>query len=297
MSSCQNSFEQKQNSGPVPLCHNKKLMDWEEGSPLSLQAATLCIDDTPTYSVGTVGDSISRAFLADGRLADAPLLNWSSGIDLAKTNKESHLNRLIDLATSNNFHIRAANVAVSGARIQSLPQQVLSLKSQPRMVYATVLMGINNLCQDDITEAQFLTDFEGRMEASLRLFLDPQHFPTPPLVLVSSLPDVSQLFSLPALRDNSQCQVAWNLGCPNWQGAMLASTWASMNQAISRVVTRINHRHIVYDNGALAGQTFSASHVSSVDCFHPSQEGQELISETLWNAIDIENDYRDLIPF
>ena len=280
--SCDGSFEQNvtRRQG-TPLCSGKDD----------------CENNTPTYTMASVGDSISRGFLAEEELTDAPHLNWSTGLQLATAPNQSHFHRLISAASNRNFHLRGVNVAESGASADRLSRQITSLQSQSNLIYTTVLIGANDLCLGDIQSTSFLDDFEGRLRSSLNLFLDDNRFPVTPLVVVSSMPNLPALFTNPTLSASAHCSMVWAFSCPNWQQTSFNTTYSQMNQRIATAVADLDSPNIVHDGGALAAANFTANHVSDVDCFHPSLAGQGLVSSTLWNAIDIPNQHRSKIPF
>jgi hypothetical protein len=50
------------------------------------------------------------------------------------------------------------------------------------------------------------------------------------------------------------------------------------------VARNANSRRAYYRFVDLESQPFRGRHISSIDCFHPSEEGEALLSEVLWIA-------------
>ncbi|GAF73060.1 unnamed protein product, partial [marine sediment metagenome] len=246
--------------------------------PPSPEDASGLTDGYPD-SMASTGDSITRAMNPDPYLVgDQPEYSWSTGDN---STVESHYCRILQENSGidgNNF-----NDAVSGAKMTDLNGQATTAVSQG-VEYVTILMGANDVCtmsEAAMTDVPtFRSQFQQAMETLTSGLPDARIF-------VASIPDVYHLWFI--LNGNPTAVTRWNIFfiCHS-----LLENPTSMAQADVERRDRVRQRNIdfntqldevcglysncLFDNWAGFNTQFEAIHVSTVDYFHPSIEGQTL---------------------
>jgi lysophospholipase L1-like esterase len=236
-------------------------------------------------SMASTGDSITRAFDATWLgcfVADCPQYSWSTG---TSTSVNSQYRRI--LAKNPAISGQAYNDAKTGAKMVDLDGQLLAAASQ-QVQYATVLMGANDLCTSSAATMTSTDVFQAEFQKALTDFFAQD---ANALVFVSSIPNIYQLWS--ALHKNALATSTWKAG--NICQSMLAS---SNTEAQRQLVVAQEQK----DNAALqtvCGQfpgcrfdttllvyntAFTGSDVSTIDYFHPSITGQNLLAQQTWAA-------------
>ncbi|RJP19552.1 MAG: SGNH/GDSL hydrolase family protein [Candidatus Abyssobacteria bacterium SURF_5] len=189
--------------------------------------------------------------------------------------------------------------AVSGADIFDLPLQTSQAVSQSAY-YVTIFMGHNDVCQDhfeDIpSDAVFEANFRQGME-NLKNGL-----PNGATVYVLAIVDIYRLYVVGQDKKALgivDCELLWATTLLNWFpcGTMLnpliseadrqftRSRNIAFNKILERVTAEYNAadpHHYYYWTKLPFVFPFNESHVSNLDCFHPSAKGQKTLSAVAW---------------
>lgn len=253
-----------------------------------LSAKTIDSSTEQVIHIAALGDSITRAFNADGPI-DHPWNSWATGNSddegIFKRGKvKSHAEMLSDL-TGKSVHVH--NVARSGAKSEDLDRQVESLKGV-KITYATLLIGANDLCAHTHPLASGkqadMTKFSGHVESAIaKLILRNPEIK----ILLVSIPDMPRL---QRLGQGTSCQARWTtLGlCQNLLRERISTEdlslferqWHDANDNLKSIAT--SHSDNVLYNPRLAEYPFEREHLSDIDCFHPNIVGQNLLSYQTW---------------
>lgn len=234
-------------------------------------------------SMAALGDSITQATNACCSGGDYPAQSWSTG-DSRQDGIRSHYERLLRLQP----HIagNTVNYSVSGAKAADLPRQALAAAEQkPR--YVTILIGANDLCTPSVETMTPVETFRAQVDQALAT-LD-QVRPRP-RIFVSSIPDIHQLWSV--LHTNPAAQRVWSdfqicqsmlaaTGTPETR-AQVVQREAAFNTVLRQ--TCAQYKSCRTDRGAVYDYRFSESDISSLDYFHPSDQGQAKLAEITWRA-------------
>jgi lysophospholipase L1-like esterase len=234
-------------------------------------------------SMASTGDSITRAFDLDRShvLQDDPTDSWSTGSDEAVN---SQFDRI--LAAQPAIAGNVYNDASTGATMAALDGQLATASAQG-VAYVTVLMGANDLCTGTVAAMTPTATFQSQFRQALSDFFaaDPHAH-----VFVSSIPDIFQLWEM--LQTNIVAQITW--AAAHICQSMLSVTATAVqrqqvveqeqadNAALSSVCRRFAHCR--FDGDAVYRANFSAADVSTVDYFHPSLSGQQMLAAVSWSA-------------
>lgn len=225
------------------------------------------------------GDSISTGFDASHPLNNFHY-SWSTGSNITSNFKSQA--DYVKEATGIEFERK--NYAVVGAKASDIRRQIDKLGDKiPQL--ATLLIGANDVCgwRPDFDDARDL------FEADVRHSLDMLVAKNPNIrILMSAVPNVGRLYELGATHG---CQVKWNvtgfcsplLGgerTPQERQAFLTRLDA-LNDTLAHIAT--SYPQVKY-HGEVAQIQFEWEHVSRIDCFHPSVQGQGFLSEALWDG-------------
>ena len=234
-------------------------------------------------SMAAVGDSITRAAaLGDEAAADnAAQSSWATGYNPARP-INSHYERL--LANHPSISSRRHNHSVSGARMEDALEQARRAVLQ-RVDYVTFLMGANDLCASSANAMTSVFDFERQFAAALdRLMTGLPRVK----VYVVSIPNVYRLWRL--FGSHPLVSTLWDEAqvCPSMLSSDISE--ADRQQARQRnidfngVLEKVCARYArcKYDDNAVFDYPFTAEHVSPLDFFHPSLEGQKELAEVSW---------------
>lgn len=228
--------------------------------------------------VGAMGDSITRAF-SSGGLFDTPRNSWATGSSLRVSSHAAKISALLEV------DVAASNVARSGATSRDLERQLNKLLGRhARVDYVTFLIGANDICDwENDYDPQLNTFFERIDGVFSRLVA---HNPDIKIVL-SPIPDMYHLWQLGR---EMGCQMKWSLtgfcsallgkNRTDWERQLFVHKWQAANSALEEIALRYGNN--VYFADAAQRIAFEPEHVSRLDCFHPSVEGQRLISEETW---------------
>jgi lysophospholipase L1-like esterase len=235
-------------------------------------------------SMASTGDSITRAYdsTASGCfLSDCPQYSWSTGYN---TTVDSQYQRI--LAANSAISGHEYNDAKTGAQMSALDGQLKSAASQG-VQYATVLMGANDVCTSSISTMTPTATFQSEFQTALSDFFAAD--PTAD-VFVSSIPNIYQLWQL--LHSNSTAEFTWSsfkicqsmLSPSNTdtQRQQVLSQEEADNSALQTVCAQ--YANCRWDNLATFNTSFATKDVSTVDYFHPSLTGQNLLASVTWGA-------------
>jgi len=237
-------------------------------------------------SMASTGDSITRAYDSTSNgcfLSDCPQYSWSTGTTSAST-VNSQYNRI--LAANSAISGHGFNDAKTGAKMVDLDGQLKTAAGQA-VQYATVLMGANDVCTSSISTMTPTATVQSQFQTALTDFFaaDPTAH-----VFVSSIPNVYQLWSLE--HNNSTAAAEWRYFkiCQS----MLASTNTEANrqtvvaqeQADNNALATVcaQFANCLWDNLATYNYAFKTSDISTIDYFHPSVSGQNVLAGVTWGA-------------
>ncbi len=246
---------------------------------LPAQAAVSALPNSMT----STGDSITRAFNAGSPLKDSPGLSWSTG-DSSKVH--SHFRRI----RAQNPDIVAYNDAKSGARMGNLNDQA-KLAVSHKADYVTVLMGANDACRPSEADMTPVSDFESQFRTAMATLREglPRS-----AIFVASIPDLQQLLDIGENSANARQIWAAARICPS----MLANPLSEEQEDIERrervrqrvidfnsVLEQVCEEESPYcrfDDNAVFSYPFQLRHLSTVDYFHLSIAGQNVVAELTW---------------
>jgi lysophospholipase L1-like esterase len=234
-------------------------------------------------SMVALGDSITRGFDTCGLLTDCPTYSWATGRGSGVTGLAS---RLIDRPTGHTW-----NLAVSGARMAALPNQVTAATAHhPDLV--TVLMGANDACRSTAGAMTPVPAFRSQFSAALAQL----HRELPRArVVVASIPDIYQVWKVG--HTQSAARGVWELGmCPSMLADPTSTAPSDVHRraavrarvvAYNTVLGQVCGQYATcsYDGGAVFRTHFTASELSHVDWFHPSAAGQARLAGVVYRAV------------
>jgi hypothetical protein len=190
--------------------------------------------------------------------------------------------------------------AANGARWDdALSQAQNGIGGAP--TYVTVMLGGNDVCRDTILDLPSGEEIQAHVASALA-YLD-QNLPAGASVVVVGIPDIKRLYDVAISGEGGfgliDCSAIWQttaLGFPC--GSMLSpdNTEAdrlyaqSQNELYNGIIelevrnkkklsTRVHYTFL-----PAATTAFSADDISSIDCFHPSGQGEALLSTMTWNS-------------
>lgn len=258
--------------------------------------------------LSSLGDSITEAVNAeeidpfDFGLSRNRWASWANGYTkdwdtlLDRTDVNSH-NQRIDALFGEEGRKNKAPAKIGADSEDLLKQAMKAVKN--RADYVPILMGQNDICGDDPseipTDEEFETNFRAGFDA-LALGLPPGA-----TVYVLGIVDIYRLWQigdeLEAL-GVIDCEDAWDLlGDKAPCGTMLdpdnseedrqatRSRIVAFNTILEQLVAEYSAsdpQHYWQFSDTSFTTDFDEDHVSEIDCFHPSAEGQELIAEETW---------------
>lgn len=231
--------------------------------------------------MAALGDSITMAANLDSsRMGDNPGHSWATG-SVAEDGIESHAERLRP-----DVENRTLNAARSGARMADLARQA-DAAVRHGAHYVTILMGANDACARSLAGMTPVETYRRQFrEAAERL---DEGLPEGALVYVVSVPDVTGLRA--ALWDDPDARFVWrtfgvcqailseNLTEADVQAAR--ERIAAYNRVLREESAAFGFR---FDDDAVFREPVKPEHVSPLDAFHPSLEGQRRLAEVTWKA-------------
>ncbi len=256
------------------------------------------LDPLRLYSIG---DSITTGF-DSWFIGNNDAVSWANGFhgfweDLFGIPDIDSFNQRITASYGSSGR---ANVmaAANGARWDDALGQALGVAGEaPTLV--TVLLGGNDVCRDEI--ADLPTDAEIQSHVRTTLSYLHSQLPAGATVQVAGIPDIKLLHDVGLAEKGLlgiDCTAIWAttaLGFPC--GSMLSpdnteadrlyvqSRNFAYNDIIEAEVERIHRltRRVYFHFTDAESVAFTGDDISSIDCFHPSADGQALIAEVGWS--------------
>jgi lysophospholipase L1-like esterase len=249
----------------------------------------------PPSAIASTGDSITRGFHTQSLLTDSVQNSWSTGTNTAVN---SVYNRILELnpAIAGNNH----NNALTGARMNDFARQAGNAASNdPELV--TVLLGANDACTSTEASMTPVATYEQQFRAGMEILATEA---PETLVFVSSVPNIYRLWEIG--RNNFTARLQWSLyGICQSMLANAGSTSAGDEARRQRVLQRVRDYNATLeavcaeylrcrsDGGAAFALQFTASDMSTLDFFHPNNNGQAKAASAAWGAMF---DFADLTP-
>jgi hypothetical protein len=227
--------------------------------------------------LGSLGDSITVACNA-ASVGDNPALSWSTGTD---SRVNSHLKRLAILLKND---VQGVNVAVSGSKVEDLKAQANRLANH-KPDYVTIEIGANDLCAWTSDYAAKILQFgiDLRFIVARMVDINPDV-----KILLASIPDIYGLWEIGSRRPD--CQLRWDVlrlcgpllssGVTTQERVAFVERWRIVNANIQSVAEAFP-KNVIF-NAAVASSRISSEDISSIDCFHPSVHGQNLLADRAW---------------
>lgn len=260
--------------------------------------------------LSAIGDSITAGVNAEEfniiRIANPnPWASFSNGYQgfwewlLGRTDVNSHNQRIgRNFGSENRLNDLQA---VSGSDSFNLLEQAQGAVEREAN-YVTLFMGHNDVCQNDFADIPSDTEFEANVRAALETLR--MGLPAGSTIYLIGLVDIYKLYQLGEDLDAFgflDCDVLWATTLLNIYpcGTMLspANTEAdrlftrsrnlAFNTILRDLASEYNRddidRYYAYTDAAERIE-FAADDVSPFDCFHPSANGQRLLSEATWTT-------------
>lgn len=237
-------------------------------------------DPITTIKLVALGDSITTATNVKG-FGESPENSWVTG-DSSELGVDSHHLRL---QGESNVVVSVTNAANSGATSADLTNQVDEIiESSP--THVTLMIGANDACDwtadgFDTEVVSYITNIETEIQRLVAK--DPAL-----KILVVAIPDMKRMWQIGS---QLSCSVIWGFAgvCSNLLGTAVTDEQRTAFQ--ERIITAngklealaSSYSSNVAYNAAVGELQFDAEHLSSLDCFHPSAAGQQLIAETTWD--------------
>lgn len=233
-------------------------------------------------SFAVLGDSISRAFDADGTFGEQPANVWATGTNASVNSIHQRLLAVHPGTT-------AFNDSVTGAKMSGIQPQANSAVSQGADM-VLILMGGNDVCTSSeatmTTAADYQTQFSQAMVTLTTGLPDAR-------IGVISIPDVYLLWEL--FHDNASARNVWAfasicqslLANPTSTAQVDVDRRAAVRQRNMDLNTVLHdvcaqYAHCRFDNYLGFNTAFEATDVSSLDYFHPSVAGQTKLAALAW---------------
>jgi lysophospholipase L1-like esterase len=254
--------------------------------------------------LSSTGDSISAGIDVNyyGQNANASWVNGYYGFWewlFGYTNVKSHNQRI----TANWGSSGRANYmdAVSGADMFDFPLQTSQAVSQSAY-YVTAFMGHNDVCQNNFAAIPSDAVFEANFRAGMNNLKN--GLPNGATVYVLAIVDIRRLYEVGKdmyALGILDCEVLWATTLLNWFpcGTMLSplnteadrqytrSRNIAFNTILQNVTAEFNANdphHYYYFTNLPFVYPYTSGDVSTLDCFHPSGQGQKTLSRESWNV-------------
>jgi len=232
-------------------------------------------------SMASLGDSITRAFNANGWFVEYPGRSFSTGDN---TSVNSHYLRI--RAKNSAINGRNYNLATSGAEMVDLNAQAQNAVSRG-VQYVTIELGANDVCASSEAGMTPVTTYRAQLDQALTTLKN--GLPNAAVAIIS-VPSVYRLWEIG--KNSSSARAAWDQFdiCQS----MLANPTSTLQADVDRR-NRVRQRNIDYntqlaqactaygancdfDDNAVFNYPFVLSQVSSWDYFHPNTSGQAVLA-------------------
>lgn len=234
--------------------------------------------------VGAIGDSLSTGFNAR-RLGDNREFSWSTGNGSGLTSQSTRI------ARKRKAPVITYNEAIAGSKARDLHRQsVRLLRHNPN--YVTITIGANDICTWDSDYTQDQVEFKKTLIETITKIV--RHSREIKIILIP-IPDLYNVWEIS--HNIKRCQEIWDtlqlcqplLGKANsiQERIKFIERWKIANMIISEVANSFPDQ--IRFQPELANTKFEWSHLSPKDCFHPSIEGQNLMSEIAWQKILVDD--------
>jgi len=267
----------------------------------SYNAAALVSGQSAPKRIFSIGDSITRAY--DAYLPKDNLnISWANGYYgfwqklLGLPNIYSHYQRIRSAYGS--WGTRNVTVAANGASMANFPDMA-AIVAGTNSTYVPVLLGANDICSSPIwhlpENGAFETNFRNGMNALVA------NLPDGATIYVAAIPDIEQVYQVGLTKDALglvSCPVVWTLNhiCQSmlalWNTPEDRDYVTSRIQGYNEILKRVTQeypeiasnlgRKLFISFTRVTNDAFSASEISDIDCFHPSELGQKTISSKTW---------------
>jgi lysophospholipase L1-like esterase len=246
-------------------------------------------------SMAALGDSITQAFNACPAkpLANCPESSWSTG---SNGTVDSVYERLLVLNTK----IKGNNIndAVSGAKMAELNTQAKAAVTS-KVELVTILMGANDACTSSLSTMTSVATYKSEFETAMKTLTS--GIPSA-RIDVGSLPDVYRLWEI--FHTNSSATKTWEkygicqsmlekptslLKADEERRMQVKAREEEFDTALESVCAK--YPQCKYDDGAGFKSVFNTNDVSTLDYFHPSEEGQAVIAHIAWEAYMAEDEF------
>ena len=275
-------------------------------------------EEKPVFLLASLGDSLTAASLADTSLThpvvadrdkildrswkweNRKTLSWASGEKI-----KAHNEYLGDYLAQHGdtVDLDTLNVANPGNRADDLENQAQKVVDKmesgdyQELTYITLLIGANDACSDETERGTPISDFKASVHKALKKLSEIKQA-TPLRILVSSIPKIADL-AVPEIRHR---RVYPGLTCHdirvkvfhecnpllNWkteeEHQQKNGVVKSFNDALKEVVAEAKQLYpnmtAVYSSALWDAQI--TAELLAVDCFHPNRDGQQLVSNQLW---------------
>lgn len=256
----------------------------------------------------SLGDSITEAVNAEVFLPWEGITpnEWASWVNgehgkweerLGATDVNSHHQRLTELYGKKKRKNKSA--AFAGADSEDLLKQA-GKAVKKRADYVTVLIGHNDVCDDDFAGIPS----DGEFETNVRAAFDAMRDGLPPGATIYSVGmiDIYRLWEIGdmltalgvldcqeiwenELFDFTPCGTMFGPGLTDADRQFTRGRIVAFNQILAALSAEYDaadeHHYWHYSNAAFE-LVFEVDDVSPIDCFHPSAEGQSRLAEATW---------------
>jgi lysophospholipase L1-like esterase len=243
-------------------------------------------------SMAALGDSITQAANSNP-FGDQPQNSWATGTNASVNSLYSRILAQNPGISGNNF-----NLSVSGSRMTHLNGQAAQAVAQG-VDLVTVWLGANDVCTSSEATMTPVATFEAQFQAGMQTLTS--GLPNARIAVVS-IPDIYNLWDI--LHDNSTATFIWNfysicqsmLANPTSMAEADVTRRANVRQRnidFNNVLANVcsQYMHCKFDGYAAFDMVFQPIHVSTIDYFHPSLQGQTLAAQVAW---DVAYDFTDV---
>lgn len=163
--------------------------------------------------------------------------------------------------------------------------------------YVTVLIGANDVCADSVDQMTADRDYYNNVDTAISRLVSANPNTK---IMISSLPDINSLSDvakrsrLLGFAPYGRCEDIWrktNLcytltrrPAGSLDDHLVSEKVISINRMLSEITERVNQqtgKQTIVFSSETYNKPFSDKDIS-IDCFHPNEEGQNVIAKTTW---------------